>query len=143
MALTPVKVKWSQQLLTTADTEFVVETTALVNTFAIYRPILMFHNIGNEAATLEIKYTMDLGSATDDPLNSGTYENTVVSTSVPAGGRYPYDFDGMQLDNDSTVSVTHTVTITNDGLSTHVFHTILTGFTEVQTQFASANSVIS
>ncbi|KKN20145.1 hypothetical protein LCGC14_0938560 [marine sediment metagenome] len=143
MALTPVKIKWSQQLLTTADTEFVVETNALVNTFAIYQPVLMFHNIGDEAATLEIKYTMDLGSETDDPLNSGTYENTVVDTSVPAGGRYPYDFDGLQLDNDSTVSITHTVTITNDGASTHVFHTILTGFTEVQTQFSSANSVIS
>lgn len=143
MALTPLKVKWSQQLTTTESTVFVVETTALVNTFVVYSPVLMFHNIGDEAATLEIKYTMDLGSATDDPLNSGTYENTVVDVTVPAGGRYPYDFDGMQLDNDSTVSITHTVTITNDGLSTQVFHTILTGNTEIQTQFASANSVIS
>lgn len=147
MAMTPVKVKWSQQLTASGtdddDTEFVIESTALVNTFAIYRPVLMFHNIGDEDATLEIKYTMDLGSATDDPLNSGTYENVVVDVTVPAGGRYPYDFDGMQLDNDSTVSITHTITITNLGTSTHVFHTILTGMTEVQTQFASANSVIS
>ncbi len=143
MALTPLKIKWSQQLATGSATTFVVETTALVNTFAVYSPVLMFHNIGDEAATLKIKYTMDLGSATDDPLNSGTYENTVVDVTVPAGARYPYDFDGMQLDNDSTVSTTHTVTITNNGLSTHVFHTILTGNTEIQTQFASANSVIS
>ena len=143
MALAPMKVKWSQQLATTANTVFTVETTALVNTYAIYRPVLMFHNIGNEAASLLITYTMDLGSETSDPLNSGTYESTVVDVSVPAGGRYPYDFDGMQLDNDETVSITHTVTITNDGAATHVFHTILTGMTEVQTQFASANSVIS
>jgi hypothetical protein len=141
MALVPIKVKWSQQILTGEDTSFTVETTALVNTFAIYRPILMFHNIGNEAAALEITYTMDLGSG-DDPLNSGTYTSTVVDVSVPAGGRYPYDFAGMQLDDDDTVSITHTVKITNSGASTHVFHTILTGMSEVQTQFASANSVI-
>jgi len=146
MALTPVKVKWSQQLTTTSPdntTQFVVETGALVNTFTIFRPVLMFHNPGDEDATLEIKYTMDLGTATDDPLNSGTFESTVVDVTVPAGGRYPYDFDGIQLDKDTAVTITHTVTITNLGTSTHVFHTVLTGEAEVQTQFASANSVIS
>lgn len=142
MALTPIKAKWSQQLTTGEDVEFTIETTALKNTYAIYKPVLIFHNPGDESCTLEIDYTMDLGNDTDDPLNSGSMTVNVVDTTVAAGARYPYSFEGIQLDNDDTVTVTHTVTITNDGLNTHVFHTLLFGYTEVQTQFSSANSVI-
>lgn len=142
MTAVPAKIKWSQQLTTGEDTEFVVETEALTYTKVIFNPVLRFHNIGDEAADLEIVYTLDLGSATDDPLNSGTYENTVVSETIAAGAFYDYAFGGRQLDDDATINVYHTVTITNTGLTTHVFHTILTGQAEVQAQLAQGSQIL-
>ena len=87
--------------------------------------------------------TLTLNGATDDALNSGTYTNTVVDVTVPAGARYPYDFDGMQLDDNTDFAITHTVTITNSGTSSHVFHSLLFGTTEVQTQLATANTLLT
>lgn len=142
MALVPAKIKWSQQLATTEDTTFVIENTALAYTKVIFRPVFRFHNIGDETADLEIKYTLDLGSDTDDPLNSGTYENTVVSETIAAGAFYDYDFGGIQLDDDTDIITTHTVTITNNGASTHVFHSILSGMGEVQAQLAQGAQII-
>lgn len=143
MALAPVKIKWSQQIETTLDESFVVETTALAHTYFVQNPVLMFHNIGTEDADLEIVYTLTLNSQTDDPLHSGTYTETVVSVTVPGGERYAFDFAGQHLDNNADYSITHTVTITNNGVTTNTYHTILTGVTEVQTQFASASSVLT
>jgi len=142
MALSPLKLKWSQQLIAGEDDEFVIETLALATTYFVQNPVFVFHNIGDETATLEITYTLELNSETDDPLQSGTYTLKVVDATVAAGDRYPYNFDGMTLDDDDNYHVTHTVKITNDGASTHTFHSILTGVTEVQTQRA-ASSVIT
>lgn len=141
MALAPIKGKWSQQLTADEETSFVVETTALTNVYFILNPVLIFHNPSNEDATLKITYTLDLGSG-DDPLNSGTFTVDVVDETIAAGARYPYSFSGIQLDNDTQYLVTHEVTIKNIGLSTHVYHTLLTGYSEVQTQFPSANAFI-
>jgi hypothetical protein len=143
MALAPVLTKWSQQLTTGEDTTFTIETQALAATTAIYTPIFRFHNIGNEAAEIQIVYTLNLGTATDDPLNSGTYSNTVVDTTVPAGAMYTYDFDGMVMTSRSSIVITHEVTITNVGISTHVFHSTLTGSTEIQTQLSAGQSIVS
>jgi len=140
MALTPVKGKWSQQLLTGETTSFTIETTALKNVQAVYNPVFRFYNIGDENATLVITSTLDLGTDTDDPLNSGSFTETVLDTVVPAETTQDYAFGGIQLDNDEDVTVTHTVTITNSGLATQVFHSILFGSSDVQ--FGSANIII-
>jgi len=140
MALSPVKAKWSQQLTTLETTSFTIETTALKNTQAVYNPVFRFYNFGDENAGLLITSTMDLGTDTDDPLNSGSLTVTVLDVTVPAETTQEYAFGGIQLDNDTDVTVTHTVTITNSGLTTHVFHSILFGRADVQ--FGSANMVI-
>lgn len=142
MALSVTKSHWAQQLTTGESTTFTIEDSALANTNAIYRPVFRFHNFGDESCTLEIVYYLELTSSTSDPLMTGTYTNTVVDTTVPADSMYTYDFDGIVLDSDTMVATKHVVTITNSGASTHTFHSVLWGFTEVQTQFPSANSII-
>lgn len=140
MALVPFKTKWSHQLTTGASASFVMETTALRNTNAVYNPIFRFHNVGTEDVELQIVYTLNLGVDTDDPLNSGVYNNTVVDATIPSGAMYTYDFDGIQLDKNTAIAITHEVTITNVGVASQIFHSILTGSTEVQTQFSAGTS---
>ena len=142
MALTPFRNKWSYQLIADEEQAFTLEDNALANTKTIYNPVLRFHNIGDEAATLKITYTLNLGSQTDDPLNSGTYTNTVVDETVSAGAFRDYDFGGIHLSNDTTYVITHTVTIKNIGASTHVFHTLLTGQTETQAQLPQGLGIV-
>lgn len=143
MALVPIRAKWSYQLTTLETVSFVIETKALQACNAVYDPVFRFHNIGTEACDLEIEYIMDLGSGTDDPLNSGTYTNVVVSVSIPAGQMYTYDFDGQQLDHNTAITVTHTVTITNNGLLTQIYHAVLSGHADVQTQFSAGQVTFS
>jgi len=143
MALVPLRAKWSNQLTTGESVSFVIETKALQACNAIYDPVFRFHNIGTEAFDLEIEYTLDLGSGTDDPLNSGTYTNVVVSASVMAGAMYDYSFGGQQLDGNTAIKVTHVVTVTNSGVLTQIFHAVLSGHAEVQTQFSAGQVTFS
>ena len=141
MAITPVHGKWSYQLTTSESATFTIEDTALATTNAVYNPVLRFHNMGSETFSLVIVYNMDLGSATSDPLNSGTYTTTVVDVIVAANGLYDYDFGGIQLDNNEDMHVTHVVTIQNLGASTHVCHALLFGRTEVQTPINAGHAI--
>lgn len=140
MALSPVKGKWSQQLTTGENTTFTIETTALKNTLAVYNPVFRFYNIGTEDATLKITSTLDLGTDTEDPLHSGSFTETVLDVVVPTLTTHDYTFGGIQLDADETVTVTHNVTITNNGLTTQIFHSVLFGSSDVQ--FGTANMII-
>lgn len=142
MALSTIITHWGQQLTAGEDTTFTIETNALASTNSICEPIFRFHNFGDEACTLEIVYYLELTSATADPLMTGTYTNTVVDTTVAAESMYTFDFGGIPLNSDEVIATKHVVTITNTGASTHVFHSVLWGKSEVQTQYPSANSII-
>lgn len=143
MALVPIRAKWSNQLTTGESVSFVIETKALQACKTLLAPLFRFHNVGTETFDLEIQYILDLGSGTDDPLNSGTYTNVVVSVPVAAGAMYDYDFGGQQLDSNTAIKVTHVVTVTNNGASSQIFHAVLSGHTEVQTQFSAGQVTFS
>jgi hypothetical protein len=141
MALTPIKGDWGNQVEAGGTDTFIIESEALRTTTFVINPVFRFYNFGTESFSLVITHVLDLGSRTDDPVHSGTYSINVVDVIVTSGGFYAYDFGGIQLDSNTDLHVTHTVTIQNLGSSTRTYHALLYGSTEVQTQIGAGSIV--
>jgi len=143
MSLVPVKGNWAYQLGSGENASFVVETLALANVKAIYQPILRCYNSNTEAIDLKIVHNLNMGTVgSSNPLASMSFSLAVVDESVPGGTFRDYDFGGIQLDNDTDIRSTHTVTLTNNGTSTNVIQVIIFGMAEVETQLPAGQEII-
>jgi hypothetical protein len=139
--LYPIRVDWPANVPAGDDYTFTVETSALANTRAVYRPVLRCHNFSTGALDLTITYTLDLGSG-DDPLHNGTFTETVVLETIPAAMYLDYNFGGINLAADTTLTVYHNVTIANAGATARLFHAVLFGEIETAVQLPASSPIV-
>lgn len=139
--LYPLRGDWPVNVPAGDDYTFTVETTALMNTRAVYHPVLRCHNFSTGALDLTIEYTLDLGSG-DDPLHNGTFTMVVVLATIPASTYLDYDFGGIHLATDTTLTVYHNVTIANPGAVARLFHAVLFGEIETAVQLPASSPIV-
>lgn len=139
--LYPVRQDWPASVPAGDDYSFTLETTALANIRAIYKPVLRCYNFSTGPLDLTIEHVLDLGSG-DDPLHNGTFTMTVVLETIPASSYLDYNFGGIHLATDTTLTVYHTITVANAGATARIFHAVLFGEAEIATQLPASAPIV-
>jgi hypothetical protein len=139
--LYPIRADWPVSVPAGDDYTFTVETTALANTRAIYHPVLRCYNFSSGSLDLTISHTLDLGSG-DDPLHNGTFTMVVVQDTIPTSSYLDYDFGGIHLATDTTLTIYHNVTVANAGAADRIFHAVLFGEVETATQLPASAPIV-
>jgi hypothetical protein len=139
--LYPVRQDWPASVAAGGSYTFTLETAALANVRAIYRPVLRCYNFSSGSLDLTITHVLDLGSG-DDPLHTGTFTMQVVQDTVLTGTYLDYTFGGIHLATDTDLAVSHTVLVENPGAAARLFHAVLYGETEISTQLPASSAIV-
>jgi hypothetical protein len=140
--LYPVQILLPFQVDAGATKSFELEEQVLTTAKTVFNPVVYLINRSTGLCHFKIDWCLDAGQG-NDPLFSGTFQQTVIDDDVNAGDQLPYDFQGNNLNNyTDPVDSRHSIYIENKSATTQIYWVLLVGRADIRAQLAASEEII-